>query len=83
MAKIYEIDQALFAEQEKKILATEFSVFKDRMLNSYKRFIAIANNDNIKADTRIQAENYALEVADAVLKLEIEGPKILKRSNTG
>jgi DNA-binding CsgD family transcriptional regulator len=78
MAKIYEIDQALFAEQEKKILATEFRVFKDRMLNSYKRYIAIANNDNIKAETRIQAEDCALDVAFGMLRLEIQGPATIK-----
>ena len=78
MAKIYEIDQALFAEQEKKILATEFRVFKDRMLNSYKRYIAIASNDNIKAETRMQAEDCALDVAFGMLRLEIEGPATIK-----
>jgi hypothetical protein len=82
MAKIYEIDQALFAEQEKKTLITEFGIFKDRMLKSYKRLIAIANNDNIKADTRMQAENYALEVAVAVLKLELEGPRIIRKEGS-
>src|SRR5919106_1477408 len=78
MAKIHQIDQASFAEQEKKTIATEFGIFKDRMLKSYTRFIAIADNDNIKADTRMQAENYALEVAVAVSKLEIGGPEIIK-----
>src|SRR5215211_4743408 len=32
MAKINEIDQVLFAKQEKKTITTEIAVFKDRML---------------------------------------------------
>jgi hypothetical protein len=77
MAKIYEIDQALFAEQEKKTLTTEIGIFKDRLLKSYRWFIAIAYNENIKADIRVDAQNCALEVALALLKLEGEGTKIM------
>ena len=77
MAKIYEIDQALFAEQEKKTLTTEIGIFKDRLLKSYRWFIAIAENENIKADIRVDAQNCALEVALALLKLEQEGTKIM------
>ena len=77
MDKIHQIDQASFAEQEKKTIATEFGIFKDRMLKSYRWFIAIADNENIKADIRVDAQNCALEVAVAVLKLELEGPRII------
>lgn len=78
MAKIHEIDQALFAEQEKKTITTEMGIFKDRLLKSYRWYIAIADNENIKADTRVEAQNCALEVALAVLKLELEGPRIIE-----
>jgi len=74
MAKIYEIDQALFAEQEKKTIKTEMSILKDRLLKSYRWCIAMADNENIKEDTRMQAQNLALEVAAAVLRLEAQGP---------
>src|ERR687895_1998297 len=74
MAKIYEIDQALFAEQEKKMIKTEMSILKDRLLKSYRWCIAMADNENIKEDTRMQAQNLALEVAAAVLRLEAQGP---------
>jgi DNA-binding CsgD family transcriptional regulator len=74
MAKIYEIDQALFAEQEKKTIKTEMSILKDRLLKSYRWCIAMADNENIKEDTRMQAQNLALEVAAAVLRLEQTGP---------
>jgi hypothetical protein len=82
MAKIYEIDQALFVEQEKKTLVTEFGTVKDRMLKSYRWFIAIADNENIKIDTRVQAQSYALEVVVAVLRLELEGPKLIRRQGS-
>ena len=74
MAKIYEIDQVLFAEQEKKTIKTEMSILKDRLLKSYRWCIAMADNENIKEDTRMQAQNLALEVAAAVLRLEALGP---------
>ena len=54
MAKIYEIDQALFVEQEKKTLVTEFAICKDRLLKSYRWLIAIADNENIEANTRLE-----------------------------
>jgi DNA-binding CsgD family transcriptional regulator len=79
MAKIYEIDRALFAEQEKKILITEAGIFKDRLLRSYRWFIAIADNENMKAEIRMEAQNAALQVALAVLKSELEGPKFIRK----
>ena len=82
MAKIYEIDRALFAEQEKKILITEFGILKDRLLKSYRWLIALADNENIKADTRLAAQNCALQVAVAVLKAELEGPGIIRKEGS-
>jgi DNA-binding CsgD family transcriptional regulator len=78
MAKIYEIDQALFAEQEKKTLITEIAVFKDRLLKSYRWYIAMAENENMNADIRIKAQHYALDVAYTLVKLEIEGPRLIE-----
>jgi hypothetical protein len=77
MAKINEIDQALFAEQEKKMLTTEMGIFKDRLLKSFRWYIAIRDNENIKPETRMEAQQCALEVALALLKLEQEGPNII------
>lgn len=79
MSKIYEIDKALFAKQEKKTIATEIGIFKDRMLKSYRWFITIADNETIKADTRMNAQRCALEVAFALLKLEQEGPMVIQK----
>ena len=77
MAKIYEIDQALFAEQQKKKIATEMNIFRDRLLKTYMWLIALADNENIKAEIRLEAQKYALEVAVSVLKLDLEGSKII------
>jgi len=82
MAKIYEIDKALFAEQEKKILITEFGICKDRLLKSYRWLIALADNENIKADTRLAAQNCALQVAVAVLKTAQEGTRIIRKDGS-
>jgi len=77
-AKIYEIDQALFEEQEKKTLITEIEIFKDRLLKSYRWFIAMSENENINADIRMKARRDAAELALAKVKLEIEGPRLIK-----
>jgi len=82
MAKIYEIDKALFAEQEKKILITEFGICKDRLLKSYRWLIALADNENIKADTRLAAQNCALQVTVAVLKTEMLGPRNIRKEGS-
>ena len=82
MAKINEIDQTLFAEQEKKILTTEMSLFKDRLLKAYRWYIAMAENENIKADIRMEAQSGALEVAYALLKVEREGPRVIEKGRS-
>jgi hypothetical protein len=79
MAKIYEIDQAFFIEQQKKKISTEISIFKDRMLKSYRWLIAIADNENIKAETRLEVQQFALEVAVSMLKLELVGPELIRK----
>jgi DNA-binding CsgD family transcriptional regulator len=78
MAKIYEMDRALFAEQEKETLITEIGIFKDRLLKSYRWYIAMADNENINVDIRIKAQHYALDVAYTLVKLEIEGPRLIE-----
>ena len=78
MAKIYEIDQALFAEQEKKTITTEIAVFRDRLLKSYLWYIALADNENINVDIRMKARQDALQVAVNLVKLEREGPSLIK-----
>jgi DNA-binding CsgD family transcriptional regulator len=78
MAKIYQIDQALFAEQEKKTITTEFGIFKDRLLKSYRWYDAIADNEDINIDIRMKAQQDAAELSLALFKLEIEGPRLIR-----
>ena len=78
MAKMHQIDQALFAEEEKKTIKTEIGILKDRLLKAYRWYIAMADNETIKADIRMQARRAALEVAHALARLEIEGPRIIE-----
>ncbi len=63
MAKIYEIDQALFEEQEKKTITTEIGIFKDRLLKAYMWYNAMADNENMKAEFRMEAKQDAVEIA--------------------
>ncbi len=79
MAKIYEMDQALFIEQEKKTVTTEVSIFKDRLLKSYRWFIAIADNENIKTEIRMDAQREAINVIIGLVRLEQEGPRIIQQ----
>lgn len=79
MAKIHQIDQAVFVEHEKKTLITEIGIFKDRLLNAYRWYIAMADNENMKADIRMEAQNGALDVAYALLKVEREGPRVIEK----
>jgi DNA-binding CsgD family transcriptional regulator len=81
MAKIYQIDQALFEEQEKKTITTETGIFKDRLLKSYRWYIAIADDEDIKVDIRMEAQRNAVEMALALLKLELECPRIISNAS--
>jgi hypothetical protein len=79
MAKIHQIDQALYTEQQKKTLATELSIFKDRLLKAYRWYIAMAENENIKADIRMEAQIDSIRIAQALLLSEREGPRIIEK----
>jgi DNA-binding CsgD family transcriptional regulator len=83
MAKIYEIDKALFAEQEKKTIITEIAVFKDRLLKSYQWYIAMAENENMNARIRMEARRDAVDVALALVKLKIEGLRLIEEGGGG
>lgn len=79
MAKIHQIDQVLFAEQEKKIMITEIGILKDRWLKAYRWYVAMADNENMKADIRMEAQLNAVDMALALLKAESEGPKVIEQ----
>lgn len=79
MAKIHQIDQVLFVEQERKIMITEVGILKDRWLKAYRWYVAMADNENMKADIRMEAQLNAVDMALALLKAESEGPKVIEQ----
>jgi hypothetical protein len=79
MTKIHQIDQVLFAEQEKKTMTTEVGILKDRWLKAYRWYVAMADNENMKADIRMEARRDAVDMALALLKVESEGPKVIEQ----
>jgi DNA-binding CsgD family transcriptional regulator len=79
MAKIHQIDQVLFAEQERKTLITETGILKDRWLKAYRWYIAMADNENMKADIRMEAQRVAVDIALALLEVEREGPRTIEQ----
>ena len=79
MAKIHQIDQVLFAEQEKKTMTTEIGILKDRWLKAYRWYVAMADNENMKAEIRMEAQRNAVDMALALLDLEREGPKVIEQ----
>jgi hypothetical protein len=79
MHKIYKIDQALFAEQEKDAIVTEIHVFKDRMLNAYRWLVAMADNENMHPAVRMEAQRNAIDMAWALMRLELEGPRLVHK----
>ena len=78
-AKIYKIDKKLFLEQEEESMASEIGVFKDRLLKTYRWFMAMANDKEVNPSTRMEAQRNAAEVAWALTILKYEGPRIVQR----
>jgi ribulose bisphosphate carboxylase small subunit len=79
MAKINEIDYALFLKQEKESLAAEIALFKDRLLQSYRWFRKMADNEKEIPSRRMEAQRNALEISFALVVLKHEGPMILQK----
>jgi DNA-binding CsgD family transcriptional regulator len=79
MVKIYQIDQALFLKQEEKTMASELSVFRDRLLKTYRWFMTMADNEKIDPRIRMEAQRNAIEVAWALTILKFEGPRIIQK----
>ena len=79
MDKIYQIDQVLFAEQEKKTITTEIGILKDRWLKAYRWYVAMADNENMKAEIRMEARRDAVDMVLALLKVESGGPKVIEQ----
>jgi DNA-binding CsgD family transcriptional regulator len=77
MARIYAQDKAYFEEQDNESIATEIMVAKERTLKSLRRLDAIAADESLSADERMEAERCRLDTVIALVKIEIEGPRIV------
>ena len=60
-------------------MTTEVGILKDRWLKAYRWYVAMADNENMKADIRMEAQRNAADTALALFKLEREGPKVIEQ----
>jgi hypothetical protein len=65
-------------KQRDVLLALELSVLKERLTNAYRRLATMASDETVSPRDRIEAEKAGCEVALALVKLQLEGPVILK-----
>jgi hypothetical protein len=56
--------------QNKKILALELSVLKERLTNAYRRLATMAEDETLSPRDRLEAEKAGCEVAVAIVKLQ-------------
>jgi hypothetical protein len=64
---------------KRKTITTELGILKDRGLKAYRWYVAMADNENMKADIRMEAQLNAVDMALALLKVESEGPKVIEQ----
>ncbi|MGH9926270.1 MAG: hypothetical protein ACREAS_10365 [Nitrososphaera sp.] len=77
MARIYEQDKAYFEKQDNEAIATEVRLAKERTLKSLRRYDAIAADESLSAAERMEAERCRGDIVIALVKIEIEGPRIV------
>jgi DNA-binding CsgD family transcriptional regulator len=77
MARIYKQDKAYFEQQDNESIAAEIRLAKERMLKSLRRFDAIADDERLSPDERMEAERNRIEVVIHLAKIETEGPRIV------
>jgi hypothetical protein len=77
MRRIYAQDKAYFEKQDNESIATEIMVAKERTLKSLRRYDAIAADESLSADERMEAERRRIDTVIALVKIEIEGPRIV------
>jgi DNA-binding CsgD family transcriptional regulator len=77
MARIYEQDKAYFEKLDNETIATEIRLAKERTLKSLRRYDAIAADESLSAVERMEAERLRGDIVIALVKIEIEGPRIV------
>jgi hypothetical protein len=74
----YKHDSKMPQEQNRDMLALELSVLKERLTNAYRRLATMAEDETISPRNTIEAEKAGCEVAVAIVKVQFEGPIVLK-----
>src|SRR5215210_5205311 len=75
--RIYAQDKAYFEKLDNESIATEIRLVKERTLKSLRRYDAIAADESLSASERIEAERCRGDVVIALVKIEIEGSRIV------
>jgi hypothetical protein len=78
-SQAYEHDSKLLQQQNSEMLALVLSVLKERLTNAYRRLAAMADDESVSPCDRIEAEKAGCEMAIAIVKLQFEGPIVLKK----
>jgi hypothetical protein len=78
-SQAYEHDSKLLQQQNSEMLALVLSVLKERLTNAYRRLAAMADDESVSPRDRIEAEKAGCEMAIAIVKLQFEGPIVLKK----
>jgi hypothetical protein len=77
MKRIYAQDQAYFEKPDNETIATEIRLAKERTLKSLRRYDAIASDESLSAAERMEAERLRGDIVIALVKIELEGPRIV------
>jgi hypothetical protein len=77
MKRIYAQDKAYFEKQDNESIATEIRLAKERTLTSLRRYDAIAADESLSAAERMEAERCRGDIVIALVKIELEGPRIM------
>jgi hypothetical protein len=77
MKRIYAQDKAYFEKQDNESIATEIRLAKERTLKSLRRYDAIAADESLSAADRMEAERCRGDIVIALVKIELEGPRIV------
>jgi DNA-binding CsgD family transcriptional regulator len=77
MKRIFEQDKAYFEKQDNESIATEIRLAKERTLKSLRRYDAIAADESLSATERMEAERCKADIVIALVKIELEGPRIV------
>jgi DNA-binding CsgD family transcriptional regulator len=78
MKRVYAQDKAYFEKQDNEAIATEIRLAKERTLKSLRRYDAIAADESLSAVERMEAERLRGDIVIALVKIEMEGPRIVR-----